>query len=88
MTRDQVLLNAEAAAVIEEPVSEQEAATFEAVHPVKIVAAAVPEAVGETAPVEPEAGAQVPTPVEAIPRLYLKQLNQNPQKVKFNLKLQ
>ena len=60
MTRDQVLLNAEAAAVIEEPVSEQEAATFEAVPPVKIVAAAVPEAVGETASVEAEAVAQVP----------------------------
>ena len=65
VTREQVLLNA--AAAIEEPVPEREAATFEAVpEPVEVVAAAVPEAVAETAPVEAEAVAQEPTPIKAI----------------------
>ena len=69
VTREQVLLNADmvAAAAIEEPVPEREAATFEAVpEPVEVVAAAVPEAVAETAPVEAEAVAQEPTPIKAI----------------------
>ena len=68
VTREQVLLNADmvAAASIEEPVPEREAATFEAVpEPVKVVAAAVPEAVAETAPVEAEAVAQEPTPIKS-----------------------